>query len=205
MVNETFSLMSRMWIAVGVVLFCAAATSSAQPAERMYVVTAKTVKMDLAGRDIVLKAKTVAIFAAERRDLEILNVDEKKRTAVVEIHGGIRRGVSAEKAKKALETMVREWGRFALVDDPEQADLVMFLAEDSVPPSGFSQMGGDFRHRLRDRLAVFPGRVAPSEAPTIWADTNSESTFGALTGSSVAKVANKFRRDVEEAIGKWKD
>jgi hypothetical protein len=39
-------------------------------------------------------------------------------------------------------------------------------------------------------------------APPLWADVSTESTFGALSGSSAGKVAKKLRDDVEKLSSK---
>ena len=112
--------------------------------------------------------------------------------------GGIRRGVDAEKARKSVEEMVRDWGRFAIVASPAEADLVLVIFEDSVPLSGFSTGTGDTKNRLRDILAVFRGGEPSPTAQPLWADVSTESTLGALSGSSAGKVAKKLRDDVEK-------
>jgi hypothetical protein len=101
-----------------------------------------------------------------------------------------------------VEEMVRDWGRFAAVESPADADLVLVIFEDSVAPSGFSKRTGDTTNRLRDTLAVFRGGEPSPAAEPLWADVSTESTFGVLSGSSAGKVANKLREDVEKLINK---
>ena len=182
----------------------ASADRQSAVAEPPYQLPEKAVALKDTARDIVRTAKTIAIVAREQHDVEVLSVDGKKVT--VAVHGGIRRGIDATKAKKDVERMLTEWQRFTVVDDPAQADLVLFIFEDSVPSSRFAKMQGDTKHRLRDRLGLFRGRsAAEGISEPLWADSHTESAFGALTGSSAAKVADKFRRAVEDAEKKSRE
>jgi len=155
----------------------------------------KAVRPDAQAIDALLAAKTVAIVGLDVAKREV-TIDEK--TVRVTVRGGIRRRVDAEEARKSVEEMVRGWGRFMAVDSPVDADLVLVIFEDSVPPSGFSKTTGDTKNRLRDTLAVFRGGEPSPAARPLWADISTESTFGVLSGGSAAKVANKLREDVEK-------
>jgi hypothetical protein len=155
----------------------------------------KPVKLDARNSDLVLAARTVAIVAAGRATMEIASAGPNSGRATLVIHDGIRRRVDADKAKREVQKVIQDWGRFTLTDDLEKADLVLAIAESTVPASSFSQMTGDTGHRLRDTLGVF-ARGVPEP---IWVDTATENTFGALTGSAAAKVAGKFRRAIETA------
>jgi len=163
-----------------------------------YTVPTKAVKLDSKSIEAVLSAKTVAITAHEHPSVSVTSVDPAKKTATVVVHGGIRRGVDADKARKSVRDVMQEWGRLTVVDSPAEADLVLVVIEDSVPPSNFSKMNGDVTYRLRDRLGLFRGGEPEGIAQPLWVDISTESTFGALTGSSAGKVAKKFRADVEK-------
>lgn len=176
--------------------------ASAQTIDRAYAVPPKAVKMTAAAVATVLNAKTVAVVVRDVARVEITSVDPKKKEVRIATGGGIRRGVSADKAKTELIDSLEDWGRFTVIEDAARADLVLVIFEDSVAASGFSQMNGDTKHRLRDRLAVF---ASGSEDQPLWADEARESTFGALTGSGVGKVVGKFRSDVESAARRSKN
>ena len=139
-------------------------------------------------------AKSVALVAIDVARMKLVSYDEKNKRAVVALPGGIRRAVSAEKAKSELVESMREWNRFAIVDAPEQADIVVVVFEDTVEPSRLTRSTGDRKHRLRERLAVF---AAGHPDRPLWAGEERESTFGALTGSPVAKVVDKFRDELD--------
>jgi hypothetical protein len=171
-------------------------STGTQPA---YTRPEKAVKPDAQGIAALLAARTVAIVGLDVARREV-TIDEK--TVTVTVPGGIRRRVDADKARTSVEEMVRDWGRFAAVESPADADLVLVIFEDSVAPSGFSKRTGDTKNRLRDTLAVFRGGEPSPAAEPLWADVSTESTFGVLSGSSAGKVANKLREDVEKLINK---
>jgi hypothetical protein len=185
-----------------------AATADRQSAtaESPYTLPDKAVALKDSARDVVFSAKTIAIVARDQHFIEVVSVDEKRGNVTVAMPGGIRRGIDAAKAAKDVQRMLTQWKRFTVVDDPSQADLVLFIFEDSVPPSRFAKTQGDAKHRLRDRLGLFRGGPAADRASEpLWADSHTESAFGALTGSSAAKVADKFRRAVEDAENKSRE
>jgi hypothetical protein len=155
----------------------------------------KPVKLDARVLDLVLAARTVAIVAAGRPTMEITSADTNSGRATLVIHDGIRRRVDGDKARAEVQKVIQDWGRFTLIDDLEKADLILAIAESTVPASNLSQMAGDTKHRLRDTLGVFARGVAEP----IWVDTATENTFGALTGSAAGKVAGKFRSAIETA------
>lgn len=190
-------------VLAGAPLGAASADRQSAVAEPPYRLPERAVALKDTAWDVVRAAKTIAIVARDQQVLEVLSVDGKK--VIVAVHGGIRREIDATKAKKDVERMLTEWERFTVVDDPAQADLVLFIFEDSVPSSRFATMQGDTKHRLRDRLGLFRSRsAAEGISEPLWADSHTESAFGALTGSSAAKVADKFRRAVEDAERKAK-
>jgi hypothetical protein len=156
---------------------------------------AKSVKLDRRGAELALAATVVAIVATGRPTIEIGPTDPKTGRATLLIHDGVRRRVDGGKAKEEVQKVLQDWGRFTLTDDLDKADLILAIAERTVPASSFSQMAGDTSHRLRDTLGVF-ARGVPEP---IWVDTATENTFGALTGSAASKVAEKFRRALEAA------
>ena len=158
----------------------------------------KAVKFDAQGTQIALVARTVAVVATGRPRMEIAPAGEKDGRATLVIHGGIRRRVDGDQAKQEVQKVIEQWGRFTLTDDLERADLILAIAEDTVPARGFSQMAGDTSHRLRDTLGVFARGVREP----IWVDTVTENTFGALTGAAASKVAEKFQQALEAAANR---
>jgi hypothetical protein len=81
--------------------------------------------------------------------------------------------------------------------DPDQADLVLVLEEQTLEPSFMS----DGNVRLRDTLAVFP-TGGPGRAPPSWVGITTENGLAAaaaLTTPDAEDVVERFRRDVEEA------
>ena len=114
-----------------------------------------------------------------------------------------RRGrVGPKKAKAEVEKVLSEWGAFSLVDDPDQADLVLVLEEQTLEPSFMS----DGNVRLRDTLAVFP-TGGPGTAPPLWVGITTENGLAAaaaLTTPDAEGVVERFRRDVEEARNRAK-
>lgn len=160
----------------------------------------KAVKLDERGMEIVLAARTVAIIATGHPTMEIAPAAEKNGRATLVVHGGIRRRVDGDQAKQEVQKVIEQWGRFTLTDDLERADLILAIAEHTVPASAFSQMAGDTSHRLRDTLGVFARGVREP----IWVDTVTENTFGALTGAAASKVAEKFQQALEAASRKSK-
>ena len=114
------------------------------------------------------------------------------------VDSGIRRRVDGNQAKQEVQQVIERWGRFTLTDVLEQADLILAVAEYTVPASGLSQMAGDTSHRLRDTLGVFARGVREP----IWVDTVTENTLGALTGAAAGKVAGKFQQAVEAAASR---
>jgi hypothetical protein len=155
----------------------------------------KAVKLDARGMESALAARTVAVIATGHPTIEIAPAGEKDGPATLVIHGGIRRRVDGDQAKQEVQTVIERWGRFTLTDDLERADLILAIAESTVPASAFSQLAGDTSHRLRDTLGVFARGVREP----IWVDTVTENTLGALTGAAASKVAEKFQQALEAA------
>jgi hypothetical protein len=180
-------------LAIGAARICGAQTADARP---LYVPPEKTVRLTAKAAATLAEAKTAALVAIDVAHREVVSYDKKTSETVVVKRGGIRRGVSAEKAKSELLDSMGEWNRFTIVDDPGQADVIVVVFEDTVEPSRFSKANGDRKHRMRERLAVF--LRGDAERP-LWADEVRESTFGAITGSPVGKVVDKLREDMERA------
>lgn len=180
-------------LAVGADRICAFQTTDKPP----YLPPAKAVKLTAEATTALKQAKTAALIAIDVSRVQVVSIDEKKKTVRVAMPGGIRRGVDADKARAELLDGMRDWNRFAIVDDMAQADLVIVVFEDTVEPSRFSKANGDQKHRMRERLAVY---AAGRPDTPLWANEVRESTFGAITGSPVGKVVDKFRDELEKRV-----
>lgn len=101
---------------------------------------------------------------------------------------GLALNPSEKKAQELLEKEVRKWGRFTIVDDPAQADLVLVLFEGNRAAGG----GGVIRTA---RLSVVPGGQPPKRGDLpLW----DEDASGSILGRSGApKVIAKFRAYLE--------
>ncbi len=180
--------------------------SGIQPPEQANVVASprtlnmpsKAVKPDKDAQLAILSAKTVALLVVG--DPAVTFVSKDKRTIVVTEHGGIRRSVDPQKARREMENVLKEWGRFAFETDVAKADLVLALAETSVPPSTFTQLVvKDNQYRLRSILVVFRGgpNLGTQDDKPLWASAASENAFSALATTPTTSLTKKFRSDVE--------
>ncbi len=101
---------------------------------------------------------------------------------------GIALNPSAQKAQKSIEKEIRSWGRFKLIGDPSQADLLLVLFEGNRAAGG----GGTIRTA---RLVVFPGGPLPKRGDLpLWEGEASGSIF--MT-SGAPKVIRSFRAYLE--------
>jgi hypothetical protein len=66
-------------------------------------------------------------------------------------------------AKKQVEKVIRKWGRFALVQDSEQADLVLVVVVGTEEDVDWSEDPPKDKTYLVDRLLVFKGGKIPRE------------------------------------------
>jgi hypothetical protein len=156
----------------------------------------RSVKPDAQARQILAAAKTVALVIVGE---PATTKEISGRTIRITEHGGIRRKVDAEKARREVEKVLKEWGRLTLEEDPVKADLVLAVAETSVPPSGFSRaFANQTQYRLRTTLAVFRGGPElGSKDKALWANTASENAFSALASTPTTSLTKRFRSDVE--------
>ena len=186
-------------ILVALLVSSAGRAGIAQTAEAtpLYQPPVKSIKLSTEAAATLSRAKTAALVAIDVARLKLVSFDDKNKRAVVAVPGGIRRSVSAEKARSELMKSMSDWNRFAIVDDPEKADVVVVVFEDTVEPSAFTKATGDRKSRMRERLAVFAR--GQTETP-LWAGEERESTLGALTGSPVGKVVDKFREELEKRL-----
>jgi hypothetical protein len=151
---------------------------------------AKELKLDAKAVERVLSAKTIAVLAAALP----LFTQENKTTVLMTYRRG-RTG--PEHAQADVKKVLSEWGAFSLIDDPAQADLVLVIEEQTLPPS----FASDGKVRLRDTLGVFP-TGGPGVAPPLWVGIDTESALAAASGLTTPDaegVVEKFRRDVENA------
>jgi superkiller protein 3 len=129
---------------------------------------------------------------SEQKDQQLLR--NAKRVALIGTTGyiaatGVALNPSAKKAQESLEKEVKKWGRFTVVTDPLQADIVLVLAEGNRAAGG----GGTIRTA---RLTVFPGGPPPKrgEIP-LWDEQANGSIFAT---SGAPKVLSQFRSYLED-------
>ena len=160
-----------------------------------YKLPTKEQKLDPKHLDRILSAKTVCILAASMPFIAKEGRGEVRVT--------YRRGrVGPDKAKADVEKVLSAWGAFSLVENPNQADLVLVIEEQTLGPSWKS----DGAPRLRDTLAVFP-TGGPGVAPPLWVGIDTENALTAGTGLTTPDaegVVERFRRDVENASKRLK-
>lgn len=101
---------------------------------------------------------------------------------------GVALNPSAKKAQELLEKEVRKWGRFTVVEDPAQADLVLILFEGNRAAGS----GGTIRTA---RLAVVPGGPPPKRGDLPLWDGEASGTIFATSGAP--KVISQFRAYLE--------
>ncbi len=164
----------------------------------------RSVKPDAQARQMLAAAKTIALLIMGE---PATTTEISGRTVRITEHGGIRRKVDPEKARREVEKVLKEWGRLTLEEDPARADLVLAVAETSVPPSGFSRaFANQTQYRLRTTVAVFRGGPELSSTDkALWANTASENAFSALASTPTTSLTKKFRSDVEAYAKKAKE
>jgi len=96
---------------------------------------------------------------------------------------------NVSRAKKDVEETIRKWNLYALVENAEQADLVIAIRE-------WNHTGIFGREHLVSRIAVFKGGTDfEQNLQMLWAEEY-ETDFGYTTKA----VAKDFRRVVEKLI-----
>lgn len=118
-------------------------------------------------------------------------------------------------AKKRVEKRVRKWGRFTVVDDPTQADLVLVIIEGTNDhtndgscnhdddesfhwflPSG-CESDGKVTYRLTARLRVFRGADFSKPDPTPLWDSGEIENFSYFISAPAARALGLFRKFVK--------
>jgi len=165
-----------------------------------YAVPSEPIKLETeASKQALLAAKKVAVIAFAK---PAITVEQRSRREIrVTEHGGIKRKVDVNKAKNELERTLKKWGRFTLVAQSADADLVFVIFDESVPPSGFTRaIVKDTQYRLKDTVAVFKGgSQEDSKRQALWMHADSETAFSALGGSLSDGIVSQLRKEVEEA------
>jgi len=98
--------------------------------------------------------------------------------------------LDVEAPRKHAETLIRSWGHFRVVDDPESADLVFQLFLFHRPPSTteFPQLSGV-------QIQVWPRGGNPQSDDPVWMETY----FAKWPeGDAVAAVVKLLRKDIED-------
>lgn len=134
--------------------------------------------------DILLSAKTVVVLGdvGWREDLWLWG------------------GPSPDKSQKRLEQELQKWGRFQMVSDVAEADLIVLLIEGSRQARGIGGvlggLGGTRAPRMYAQLIIFKGGQLPKkfEHPLWQADEDA----GMFSTSAAGKVVTRFRRHIEQ-------
>ena len=103
--------------------------------------------------DTVLRSRTVAVLV---KRLPLLRQDGKD--LAMSFRGG---QADSQKAKIDAEKALADWGRFSVVSDAAEADLVLAILEETLDPNYLSE--GHLR--LRHTLVVLRGRRRGGRAP----------------------------------------
>ncbi|MBZ5616767.1 MAG: tetratricopeptide repeat protein [Acidobacteriia bacterium] len=104
-------------------------------------------------------------------------------------------GPSSDKSQNRLEQELQRWGRFQVVSDVAEADLIMLLIEGTRQGSVLGGLGGRSQ-RVYSQLIVFKGGQLPKkfEHPLWQADEDA----GMFSMSAAAKVVTRFRKHIEQ-------
>lgn len=104
-------------------------------------------------------------------------------------------GPSLDKSQKRLQQELQKWGRFQMVSDVAEADLIILLLEGTRQGSVLGGLGGRSA-RVYSQLLVFKGGQLPKkfEQPLWQADEDA----GMLSMSAAGKVINQFRKHIEQ-------
>jgi tetratricopeptide (TPR) repeat protein len=109
-------------------------------------------------------------------------------------------GPSPDKSQKRLEQELQKWGRFQMVSDVAEADLIMLLIEGTRQARGVAGvlggLGGQRQQRVYSQLIVFKGGELPKkfEQPLWQADEDA----GMFSMSAAGKVVTRFRKHIEQ-------
>jgi hypothetical protein len=104
-------------------------------------------------------------------------------------HPSGRGAPSAARALEGLEKAIAKWGRFTVVNAPEEADLVLVIVEGN-------RNSGVREGVLTENLAVFPGGSANTDAPVLWQSQSHDG--GVRDYRPVARTVDEFRSAIEE-------
>jgi len=102
-------------------------------------------------------------------------------------HPSGRGAPSAERAHAGLEKAIAQWGRFTIVSDPRQADLILTIVEGN-------RTSGIREGVLTERLVV--SRGGSGETVPLWQSKSHDG--GVRDYRPVAKTVEEFRAAVEE-------
>ena len=200
----TRRLGSTAWLLI-TLLACFPATPQALADQTQepdkYRLPTKEIELAVRHRDTVLSAATVAVIVRVRP----LVSREGKADAAVTYRAG-RSGPDA--ARGEVVQALQRWGAFEVVEDPAQADLVLVVLEETLPP-GFGSTS-DIRgpqYRLKDTLGVYRGKIDDPADP-LWAGIVTEGRLKRSLSNaapSAAGVIEEFRRAVEDARRRVKE
>ena len=156
------------------------------PTSQTYRLPKEEVRLGADGRATVLAARSVAVLADSRPLIR----RDGTRVVVSYVSGRVGPG----KAKADVEMALTEWGRFSVVSEAAEADLVLVIVEETLPPNLLS----DGRLRLGHTLGVVATR-----GPTtglLWLGTTTDGGLvSAFRSPSASRVVDEFREEVEKA------
>jgi hypothetical protein len=147
-------------------------------------------------RQALLAAKTVAVLGAwGEREMPgtfgkiVTLLGAASEHAVEGRSTGGARSYEADPptAKQKVEDAIRKWGRFTVLDDPSEADLVLLVVVRSYMKFGLVLRSNE--------LLVFPGGAVPGQnSVALWQSGDTK----ALSGYAATKVTGKFQEYVQD-------
>jgi hypothetical protein len=134
----------------------------------------------------VLASRTVAVQVNRR---PLLRQDGKD--LAMRFGGG---PADSQKAKIDAEKALKDWGRFTVVKDAGEAELLLAILEETLEPDLLSEG----RLRLRHTLVVSRARGAAAEP--LWAARITDNGLAArFRAPSTRRIVERFRDAVEKA------
>ena len=156
------------------------------PVPGAHPLSKQRIELSAESSDTVLRSRTVAVLV---KRLPLLRQDGKE--LAMSFRGG---QADSQKAKIDAEKALADWGRFSVVSDAAEADLVFAILEETIDPNYLSE--GHLR--LRHTLVVLRGSGAAAEP--LWAASITENGFAArFRDASARSIVERFRDDVEKA------
>ena len=94
-------------------------------------------------------------------------------------------------AQQKVKDSIRKWGRFTVLDDPTEADLVLV-----VVVREYSKFGAQL---CSSELLVFPGGGIPDQnSVALWQSGDTKALWGMACEYAATKATRKFQKYVQE-------